>query len=146
MTRLCDFEGLAVDHVDNFQGLAVYYDKAGRFDAGLIDRSSGANHPLQIDYEISGTYLVLVQAPYLGEFRLRLNFTAADGSTEQVGVERAVQAICPPGQTELSDGVSCGCAAGQHLDENARCEPCPVGEYCPEGATPSDLLPRSRHP
>jgi hypothetical protein len=138
----CDFEGLAVDHVDNFEGLAVYYDKAGRFDAVLIDRSSGANYSLQIGYEISGTYLVRVQAPYLGEFRLRLNFTAADGSTEQVGVERAVQAICPPGQTELSDGVSCGCAAGQHLDENARlCEPCPVGEYCPEGATLGNRCP-----
>ena len=137
----CDFEGLAVDHVDKFEGLAVYYDKAGRFDAVLIDRSSGADHSLQIGYKISGTYLVRVQAPYLGEFRLRLNFTAADGSTEQVGVERAVHAICPPGQTELSDGVSCGCAAGQRLDENAQCEPCAVGEYCPEGATLGNRCP-----
>ena len=138
----CDFEGLAVDHVDNFEGLAVYYDKAGRFDAVLIDWSSGANHSLQIGYEISGTYLVLVQAPYLCEFRLRLNFIAIDGSTEQVGVERVVHAICPPGQTELSDGISCGCAAGQRLDENAQlCESCPVGEYCPEGATLGNRCP-----
>ena len=138
----CDFEGLAVDHVDKFEGLAVYYDKAGRFDAVLIDWSSGANHSLQIGYEISGTYLVLVQAPYLCEFRLRLNFIAVDGSTEQVGVERVVHAICPPGQTELSDGISCGCAAGQRLDENAQlCESCPVGEYCPEGATLGNRCP-----
>ena len=123
----CDFEGLAVQHADD-----------GSFGALLIDRSSGATHSPQISYDLSGTHLVIVQPLHLGEFGLRLNFTTADGTTEQVGVERTVQAICPPasGQTALSDGLTCGCAAGAYFDVDVRaCETCPVGEYCTEGAT-----------
>ena len=81
---------------------------------------------------------MIVQPLHLGEFGLRLNFTTADGTTEQVGVERTVQAICPraSGQTALSDGLTCGCAAGAYFDVDVRaCETCPVGEYCTEGAT-----------
>ena len=132
----CDFQGLAVDHVDNFEGKAVIQTDAGRFDATLMDRSTGANHSLQLDYDLAGTYEVLLQAPYLGKFWLRLIFTSASGTIEQVGVDQAVQAICPPELTELSSSLSCGCAAGHYLDENAQlCEPCPVGEHCAEGAT-----------
>ena len=107
----CDFEGLAVQHAD-----------AGSFDALLIDRNSGATHSMQISYDLSGTHLVIVQPPYLGEFGLRLSFTAANGATEQAGVERTVQAIClrASGQTALSDGVTCGCAAGHYFDVDVR--------------------------
>jgi hypothetical protein len=129
----CDFEGLAVQHADD-----------GSFGALLIDRSSGGTHSLQISYDLSGTHLVIVQQLHLGEFGLRLNFTTADGKTEQVGIERSVQVICPPasGQTALSDGLTCGCVAGAYFDVDVRaCEPCPVGEYCPEGATLGNRCP-----
>ena len=132
----CDFQGLAVDHVDNFEGKAVIQADAGRFDATLTDQSTGANHSLQLDYDLVGTYEVLLQAQYLGKFWLRLIFTSASGTSEQVGVDQAVQAICPDEQTELSSSLLCGCAAGDYLDENAQlCEPCPVGEYCAEGVS-----------
>ena len=123
----CDFEGLAVDHED-----------AGSFAAVLVDRSSGASHSLSLAYDLPGTYVIQVDAPHLGEFGLRLSFTAIDGTTKQVGIEQAVQAICPPasGQTALSDGLTCGCAAGAYFNlEVSVCETCPVGEYCTEGAT-----------
>ena len=123
----CDFEGLAVGHEDKDSFAAV-----------LVDRSSGASHSLSLAYDLTGTYVIEVGTSQLGEFGLRLNFTAADGTTEQVGIERTVQAICPTasGQTALSDGVTCGCAAGEYFDVDVRaCEPCPVGEYCTEGAT-----------
>ena len=123
----CDFEGLAVDH-----------DDKDLFEAVLIDRSEGARHSVSISNRLPGSYVAVVLAPHLGEFGLRLNFTTADGTTEQVGVERTVQAICPPasGQTALSDGLTCGCAAGAYFDVDVRaCETCPVGEYCTEGAT-----------
>jgi hypothetical protein len=123
----CDFEGLAVDHED-----------AGSFAAVLVDRSSGALHSLSLAYDLPGTYVIQVDAPHLGEFGLRLSFTAIDGTTKQVGIEQAVQAICPPasGQTALSDGLTCGCAAGAYFNlEVSVCETCPVGEYCTEGAT-----------
>ena len=127
----CDFEGLAVDH-----------DDKGLFEAVLIDRRSNALHDsppaVSISNQLPGSYAVVVLAPHLGEFGLTLTFTNADGSTEQVGVERHVQAICPPasGQTALSDGITCGCVAGEYFDVETRmCETCPVGEYCTEGVT-----------
>ena len=127
----CDFEGLAVDH-----------DDKGLFEAVLIDRRSNALHDsppaVSISNQLPGSYAVVVLAPHLGEFGLTLTFTTADGSTEQVGVERHVQAICPPasGQTALSDGITCGCVAGEYFDvETHTCETCPVGEYCTEGVT-----------
>jgi hypothetical protein len=127
----CDFEGLAVDHEDK-----------GLFKAVLIDRSSSKLHDssptVSVSNQLPGLYVVVVLAPHLGEFGLRLSFTAADDTTEQVGVERTMQAICPraSGQTALSDGVTCGCVAGEYFDVDVRaCKPCPVGEYCAEGAT-----------
>ena len=116
----CDFQGLAVDHVDNFEGKPAIQANAGRFDATLIDRSTGANHSLQLEYDLAGTYEVLLQARYLGKFWLRMIFTSASGTIEQVGVDQAVQAICPDEQTELSSSLLCGCAAGSYLDENAQ--------------------------
>ena len=89
-----------------------------------IDQSSGATHPLQISYDLSGTHLVLVQPPYIGEFGLRLSFSSA-----QVGVERAVQAICPPGATNLDE---CGCPTGTYdsaaADGAINCKPCNLND------------------
>jgi hypothetical protein len=128
----CDSEGLAVDH-----------DNGGSFSAVLIDRSSGASHSLDIAYTLQGTHDILVRSDLLagrrlGEFGLQLNFTAGDGTSKQVSVERVVRAVCPRGQIELSDGIVCGCEAGKYLNEISPnvlvCELCEVGRYCPEGA------------
>ena len=132
----CDSEGLAVDHEDG-----------GSFSAELIDQSSGSgislSPPLNIAYTLQGTHDVLVRSDLvagrrLGEFGLRLSFTANGGTPEQVGVERAVRAVCPGGLIELSDGDSCGCEAGRYLNEISPnvlvCELCEVGRYCSEGA------------
>jgi hypothetical protein len=89
----CDLDGLAVDH-----------DDPGRFEAVLIDRSSGGLHSLSVAYDLPGTYVVAVQTPTLGEFELRLSF---DG--ESVGVDRAVVAVCPEAKEPLPDGLYCGC-------------------------------------
>ena len=81
---------------------------------------------------------VLLAGRRLGEFGLRLSFTANGGTPEQVGVERAVRAVCPGGLIELSNGDSCGCEAGRYLDEISPnvlvCELCEVGRYCSEDA------------
>ena len=106
---------------------------------------------LDIAYTLHGTHDVLVRSDLLagrrlGEFGLQLSFTAADGTLEQVGVERAVRAVCPLGQIELSDGASCGCEAGKYLDEISPnvlvCELCEVGRYCSEGAAIGGSLGR----
>ena len=129
----CDVDSLAVDH-----------DDEGSFNATLMDRSSGTNHSLQVTYENRGRHFVLLDLSErrLGEFGLRLSF-----NNGQVGIERAVQAICPPGQVELSGGVSCGCTAGEFLNEVSAnvlvCEPCEIAEYCPEGATIGTRCPIS---
>ena len=48
-----------------------------------------------------------------------------------------VLGVCPAGQTEQAEGSSCGCAAGRYLDARRACAPCPVAQYCPEGALPT---------
>ena len=127
----CDVDRLPVDH-----------DDEGSFNANLVDRSSGTNHSLAVVYENRGMHAVLLSEQRLGAFGLRLSF-----NNGQVGIERAVQVVCPPGQIELSDGVSCGCAAGTFLSEVSAnvlvCEPCKVAEYCPEGATIGTRCPIS---
>ena len=115
----CDVDGLATEH-----------DLIGSFKALLIDRSSGALHSLLIASELPGTYLIAVQVPHLGEFGLRLIFTAADGTTEQVGVERTIRAVCPAAKEPLPNGLGCGCKRGTIFnEEEAACEPCPVASY-----------------
>ena len=115
----CDVDGLATEH-----------DLIGSFKALLIDRSSGAVNSLLIASELPGTYLIAVQVPHLGEFGLRLIFTAADGTTEQVGVERTVRAVCPAAKEPLPNGLGCGCKRGTIFNaEDAACEPCPIASY-----------------
>ena len=113
----CDVDGLAIEH-----------DNIGSFEALLIDQSSGTLHSLSIASDLPGTYLIAVQVPHLGEFGLRLTFTAADGTTEQVGVERVVRTICPAAKDVLPNGLDCGCQRGTSFNENeAVCELCPRG-------------------
>ena len=115
----CDVDGLATEH-----------DLIGSFEALLIDQSSGALHSLSIASDLPGTYLIAVQVPHLGEFGLRLTFTAADGTTEQVGVERTVRAVCPAAKEPLPNGLDCGCQRGTTFNaEDAACEPCPIARY-----------------
>ena len=115
----CDVDGLATEH-----------DLVGSFEALLIDQSSGALHSLSIASDLPGTYLIAVQVPHLGEFGLRLTFTAADGTTEQVGMERTVRALCPAAKEPLPNGLDCGCQRGTIFNaEDAACEPCPIARY-----------------
>ena len=115
----CDVDGLATEH-----------DLIGSFKALLIDQSSGALHSLSIASELPGTYLIAIQVPHLGEFGLRLTFTATDGTTEQVGVERVVRAVCPAAKEPLLNGLDCGCQRGTVFNvEDAACEACPVARY-----------------
>ena len=121
----CDVDGLAVDHED-----------VGGFEAVLVDRSSGASHSLSVAYDLPGTYVVDVDAPHLGEFGLRLRFTAADGTTEPVGAERTVRAVCPTAKAPLPDGLGCGCERGTTFNEDAgECVPCPPGTSSEAGAS-----------
>ena len=138
----CDFEGLAVNHEDKglFKAVLIHQSSRVLYDSSLHDSSP----TVSISNQLPGSYVVVILAPHLGEFRLQLNFTGADGTTEQVGIERRVQVVCPrdSGQTALSDGLTCGCVAGEYFDvETHTCETCPVGEYCPEGATLGNRCP-----
>ena len=115
----CDMDGLAVEH-----------DDTRSFEAVLIDQRSGTLHPLSIAPDLPGTYALAVQAPHLGEFGLRLSFLAANGSTEQVSVERHVRVVCPAAKEQLPSGLDCGCRLGTIFnDEDKVCEPCPVAHY-----------------
>ena len=121
----CDIDGLAVDH-----------DDTASFEAWLVDRSSGVLHGLSITYDLPGTYVVAVQAPHLGEFGLRLTFTAPDGSEGQLGVERTVRAVCPAAKEMLANGLDCGCQQGTIFNEkDAVCELCPRGTSSEAGGS-----------
>ena len=115
----CDMDGMAVEH-----------DDARSFEAVLIDQRSGTLHPLSIAPDLPGTYALAVQAPHLGEFGLRLSLLAANGSREQVSVERHVRVVCPAAKEPLPSGLGCGCRLGTIFnDEDQVCEPCPVAHY-----------------
>ena len=115
----CDVDGFAVEH-----------DDVGSFKALLIDQGSGELHPLSIASDLPGTYLIAVQVPHLGKFGLRLTFTAADGTTEQVGLERTVRALCPAAEEPLPNGLGCGCQRGTTFKvADAACVPCPFARY-----------------
>ena len=121
----CDVDNLAIEH-----------DATGNFEALLVDRSSGAFHSLSITFDLPGTYMVAVQAPHLGEFGLQLTFTAADGTTEQVGVERTVRAVCPSAKEMLPNGLNCGCQRGTVFNEKEFvCERCPRGTSSAAGGS-----------
>ena len=125
----CDVDSLAIEH-----------DNIGSFEAMLIDQDSGVLHSLSITSDLPGTYLIAVQVPHLGEFGLRLTFTAADGTSEQVGVERVVRAICPSAKEVLPNGLDCGCQRGTSFNENeAVCELCPRGTSSAAGGSDCGL-------
>lgn len=50
---------------------------------------------------------------------------------------------CPPGTTTqglgTDDTEKCVCIAGKYLDEDLKCDDCPVGHYCPEKGTVYDV-------
>jgi len=94
---------------------------------------------MTVAYESSGVYAIDVAAMGLTIGMYELTLALDD---EPIAGRVSVQVICQIGQIELSDGVSCGCAAGSYLESSGeKCVLCLPNEYSARGSVECESCP-----